>query len=49
MESRVVRSGYGVEELKKKVDHLIELNLERCRAIQGKGEMETWIDGKKAQ
>ena len=27
MDSRSVRNGYSLEELKKKVDHLIELNL----------------------
>ena len=49
MDSKGPRVHYTLEELKKKVDHLIELNLERCRIMQGKGELTTWVDEKKGQ
>ena len=37
MDSKGSRAIYTLEELKKKVDHLIELNLERCRIMLGNG------------
>ena len=49
MDNKGGKAIYTLEELKKKVDHLIDLNLERCKIMQRKGEVSTWVDGKKGQ
>ena len=39
----------GMDELRKKVSNLLEMNLERCRIMHGREDVTSWLDNQKAQ